>query len=118
MAPDAATTGSLKPASAPAELKLAPELAGEDWRRAKGALAIALDPQGNGRPFKWDNPETQVGGVITPEGPPYVVADEICRDYSVSVHGPGIDERTRQGTACRLSADSWEIRPRTTGRKS
>ena len=28
------------------------DLAEEDWRRARAALGVALDPQGNGRPVK------------------------------------------------------------------
>ncbi|HZY23249.1 MAG TPA: hypothetical protein VFE80_12705, partial [Beijerinckiaceae bacterium] len=37
-------TGTL---AAKASSALSPELGEEDWRRAKGALAVALDPQGN-----------------------------------------------------------------------
>ncbi len=47
------TTGSIARPS----LTFGADLNGEDWRRAQGALSLALDPQGNGRPVKWDNPD-------------------------------------------------------------
>ena len=60
---------------------LSPELGGEDWRRAKGALAIALDPQGSGSSVSWDNPDTDMKGNFAPVGQPFVKTDEICRAF-------------------------------------
>lgn len=87
---------------------LSPDLGQEDWRRAKGALAIALDPQGSGSAVKWDNPDTEVSGTFTPVAQPYVRSNEICRAFLASVVFPGRTS-SLQGTACRLSGDEWRL---------
>jgi 17 kDa outer membrane surface antigen len=88
---------------------LSPELGLEDWRRAKSALAVALDPQGNGSPVSWDNPETGFDGSFTPVGQPFVKADEICRAFLTTIAGR---ERSSslQGTACRPSGGEWVVK--------
>lgn len=80
-AAEPATTGSIdrKP------LGFGADLGAEDWRRASAALAVALDPQGNGRPVKWDNPETTLRGSVNPTGLPYVSNDLVCRDFLASI---------------------------------
>src|SRR4051812_4799462 len=83
---DQSATGSVK--AAPAS-PLSADLGPEDWRRAKGALAIALDPQGNGSPVTWDNPETGMKGTFVPIGQPFVKNDEICRAFRAKVMGQG-----------------------------
>ncbi|WP_375464330.1 RT0821/Lpp0805 family surface protein [uncultured Methylobacterium sp.] len=85
------------------------DLGDEDWRRANAALAVALDPQGNGRPVKWDNPETGLRGSVNPTGLPYVANDLICRDFLASVVAP---ERSRfvRGTGCKPSGGAWELK--------
>jgi surface antigen len=104
-APEPLVTGSIakRPAS------FGSDLGEEDWRRARAALGVALDPQGNGRPVKWDNPETSLRGTINPTGLPYVAHDEICRDFLATVIAP---ERSRfvRGTGCRLSGGPWELK--------
>lgn len=81
----------------------------EDWRRAKAALAVALDPQGNGAPVAWDNPDTALKGNFTPTGQPYVKADEICRAFLATVAGQGSNSALH-GTACRPSGGEWAIK--------
>lgn len=88
---------------------LAAELGPEDWRRASAALAVALDPQGNGRPVKWDNPETALQGSINPTAPPFVQNDEICRAFQATVAGPGLAKAVH-GTACRPSGGTWTLK--------
>lgn len=85
------------------------DLGAEDWRRAQAALAVALDPQGNGRPVKWDNPETALRGSVNPTGLPYVAEDEVCRDFLASVITP---DRSRflRGTGCKPSGGTWELK--------
>lgn len=100
------TTGSLRKV----ESRLSGELDQEDWRRAKAALGVALHPQGNGRPVKWDNPETRLAGEITPAGPPYVESDEVCRKFRATIDAPGKPAKTVHGAACKLTADEWVIR--------
>lgn len=100
-----ATTGSLRRTDGS---PLSPDLGQEDWRRAKGALAIALDPQGSGAAVKWDNPDTEASGTVTPVAKPYVQAEEICRAFLATITLPGRTS-SLQGTACRLKGDEWQI---------
>lgn len=89
--------------------RFGPDLGEEDWRRANAALAVALDPQGNGRPVKWDNPETGLHGSIDPAGLPYVADDLICRDFVASVIAPA-RSRVLRGTGCKPSGGEWELK--------
>lgn len=89
--------------------RFGPDLGEEDWRRASAALAVALDPQGNGRPVKWDNPETGLHGSIDPAGLPYVADDLICRDFLASVLAPA-QSRFLHGTGCKPSGGAWELK--------
>ena len=87
---------------------LSAELGIEDWRRAKGAMAVALDPQGSGSPVTWDNPDTGFKGTFTPVGQPFVKGDEICRAFLAGLTGQATS--SLQGTACRLSGEEWAIK--------
>jgi surface antigen len=87
---------------------LSPDLGTEDWRRARGAMAIALDPQGNGSSVAWDNPDTGMRGAFTPVGQPFVKSDEICRAFLATVNGQALAS-SLQGTACRPSGGEWAI---------
>ena len=81
----------------------------EDWRRARAALAVALDPQGNGRPVKWENAESGRRGAVSPSGLPYVASDEVCRDFLASVVAPGASRFVR-GTGCKPSGGEWRLK--------
>jgi surface antigen len=100
------TTGSVTPKIVS---PLSAELGVEDWRRAKGAMAVALDPQGSGSPVTWDNPDTGFKGTFTPVGQPFVKGDEICRAFLAGVTGQATAS-SLQGTACRLSGEEWAIK--------
>jgi surface antigen len=101
-----ASTGTIAKRPEPV---LSPELGPEDWRRASAALAVALDPQGNGKPVKWENPETELHGAINPTAPPFVQNDEICRAFHATVAGPSFLKDLR-GTACRPSGGAWALK--------
>lgn len=88
---------------------LSPELGEEDWRRAKAAMAVALDPQGSGSQVSWDNPDTTLKGHFTPVGQPFVKSDEICRAFLASISGQ-LAGSSLQGTACRPSGGEWAIK--------
>jgi len=108
------TTGAITQAArTPAEpVLLSPDLNEEDWRRAKAALAVALDPQGAGTQVSWDNPETSMKGTFTPAGAPFVKNDEICRTFTAQLSGS--KSANLHGTACRPSGEEWtlkEVRP-------
>lgn len=98
-----ATTGSIAPPKT-----FGQDLNGEDWRRAHAALTVALDPQGNGRPVKWDNPDSGMHGSVNPTGLPYVADDRICRNFLASVIG---SEKSRfvRGTGCKPSGGEWTL---------
>ncbi len=98
-------TGSI---ASKAALTLSSDLDEEDWRRAKAALAVALDPQGPGTHVSWDNPATTRKGTFTPLGAPFVKNDEICRAFTAHLSGPS--QASLQGTACRPSGDEWAIK--------
>lgn len=94
--------------AAKATTALSADLDEEDWRRARAALAVALDPQGPGTQVSWDNPATTMRGTFTPAGAPFVKNDEICRAFSASLSGPS--SAALQGTACRPSGGDWAIK--------
>jgi surface antigen len=97
-------TGSIRAPVSP----LSPALDTEDWRRARGALAIALDPQGNGDPVDWNNPQSGAKGSFTPVGDAYPTQDMVCRaflaDLTLGDPGPRL-----QGTGCRTRGGDWTI---------
>jgi len=92
--------------------KSAPELArgleAEDARRAKAALATALDPQGSGERVDWDNPQTGAKGVFTPVGQAYPSDGRVCRAFLAEVVTNHNEERL-QGTACRDKNAEWTL---------
>ncbi len=108
----AVTTSSTLPARPAAKggalASLASELGPEDLRRADGAMALALDPQGNGAAVNWDNAQSGIKGSFVPVGGPFLRSDEICRAFVATVQ-----TQTRplklQGTACRPSGGEWAV---------
>jgi surface antigen len=112
------TTASITPK---AISPLSPDLTEEDWRRAKAALGVALDPQGAGTQVSWDNPDTSRKGAFTPSGAPFVKNDEICRSFAAQVSAPARPpvsgdkqsalngQSALHGTACRPSGGEWAI---------
>ncbi|WP_262031583.1 RT0821/Lpp0805 family surface protein [Microvirga sp. Mcv34] len=94
--------------TARADTPLSPDLDQEDWRRAKAALAVALDPQGPGTQVSWDNPASTMKGTFTPMGAPFVKNDEICRSFSAHLSSPSAS--SLHGTACRPSGGDWAIK--------
>jgi surface antigen len=96
-------TGSINPANA-----ISSAMDMEDWRRARGAMGLALDPQGNGEPVAWDNPKSGAKGVFTPVGPAKPVDERICRAFIATVGG-ALPPRALQGSACRSKDGEWAI---------
>lgn len=110
---EVATTSSVLPSRAAVGAgplaALASELGPEDMRRAEGAMALALDPQGNGAAVNWDNPQSGMKGSFIPVGEPFVSSDEICRAFIANVQTQTKPAKL-QGTACRPSGGDWSVK--------
>lgn len=100
-------TSSLGPAKANSPLSA--DLGIEDWRRAAGAMALALDPQGNGAEVSWSNPESGMKGTFHPVSGPVLRGDDVCRAFLTTLV---LQTSTRklQGMACRPSGGQWSIK--------
>jgi surface antigen len=101
---DPVTTGSIGPIS-----PLAPDLDHEDWRRARSAMAVALDPLGNGARATWDNPETGRAGAFAASTRPFVQDDRVCRGFLAELRVKPGHSREVAGSACRHSEGEWRI---------
>ncbi len=97
-------TGSIRQPVSP----LSSALDAEDWRRAKGALAIALDPQGNGAPTSWDNPASGVKGSFLPVSAAYAHDGLICRQFEAEIGGKA-PARQMGGIGCRDKGGEWDV---------
>jgi len=106
LAGDDVVTGSITPVER--EVRLAPGLTDEDWRRASNAMSVALDPLGNGERAGWDNPETGHSGAFRSAGLPFVRAGEVCRAWVAEVKTK-IASRRQEGTSCRAPGEDWRI---------
>lgn len=99
------TTGSIGPVS-----PLDPALDVEDWRRARSAMAVALDPQGNGATASWENPDSGRRGKFEAASRAYARGDRVCRDFRAVLGRAGeAQERVVAGAACRVSESLWRI---------
>ncbi|MCC5978602.1 MAG: hypothetical protein JJU21_11105 [Salinarimonas sp.] len=98
------TTGSIGPVSPLADVH-----DHEDWRRARAALAVALDPQGSGTRVTWDNPDTGNGGAFESASKAYVQDDRVCRDFAADLSFAEKNPRVVSGIACRMSESDWRI---------
>lgn len=109
-ADDEVPTGSIsQPAAKGQASPVFKDLTEEDWRRARSALAVALDPQGNGSSAIWNNPESGLKGTFSPVGGPFVRDDQVCRAFLASaVMNSG--QQWVQGSACRASGGEWAVR--------
>ena len=80
----------------------------EDWRRARAALGVALDPQGNGGLVNWDNPQSGVRGAFTPVGAAFPSGDRICRAFVAEIGGK-TTAKELQGVGCREKNSDWTV---------
>ncbi len=81
----------------------------EDGRRAKAALAVALDPQGNGASVAWNNPQSGAKGTFVALAAPFTRNDRICRAFRAHVTPDPKSERDVDGSACRNAEGEWHI---------
>jgi surface antigen len=84
----------------------------EDRRRAKAALATALDPQGAGTLVTWDNPASGNKGSYKPSGPAYPADGRICRPFAETIVQDGT-AKENQGKACTAAGSAdWIVSDR------
>jgi surface antigen len=88
---------------------LSKELDQEDWRRAKAAMAVALDPQGNGTSVAWNNPQSGAKGSFVAVAAPFSKNDKICRTFHADVVADAKADRKIEGSACRGSDGDWVV---------
>ncbi|MEN3930267.1 RT0821/Lpp0805 family surface protein [Microvirga sp. W0021] len=101
-------TGSIGTKDVTTALPQFKNLTDEDWRRAKAALDVALDPHGSKDRVVWDNPSTMAKGHFTSDGAPFLKNDDICRKFKATVTDQ-LETHNVQGTACRPSGGEWSI---------
>jgi surface antigen len=104
IATDNEATGSIPRVVSP----LSASLDEEDWRRAKGALAVALDPQGDGAAVNWDNPKSGAKGSVTPVGDAYAKEERVCRAFVADIGGEA-PAKSVTGTGCRDKGGEWAV---------
>jgi surface antigen len=105
---DEDVTGSIAKSTAPIS-PLSKRLDWEDWRRARAAMGVALDPQGNGATVAWDNPQTGRRGSFVPVASAYPVDGQVCRAFVAKIDGGDSKEQV-QGAACRIGGtDDWDV---------
>lgn len=84
----------------------------EDRRRAKAALATALDPQGAGTVVTWANPASGNKGSYKPSGPAYPADSGICRPFVETIVQDGVATET-YGKACAAAGSAdWVVSSR------
>lgn len=107
-------TGSIArlPASASASAAAAAAAASEpspaDLAYARAAAADALARNAKGNSVPWRNPQTGVGGNITPLAS-HTEDGAACRDFLASYMRAG-SQAWLQGSACRTARGEWEVR--------
>ena len=97
-------TGSIgKPVS-----PLSNDLDAEDWRRARAALARALEPAGKATAVDWENPKSGARGSIVATGEAYVKDERTCRPFAADVGGAA-PLTSVVGTGCLDKSGEWTV---------
>lgn len=107
---DPETTATVQPAASPLDSSLDQE----DWRRAKAALSLAVDPQGSGQQVNWDNPATKRKGSFSAAGNLVLIENTVCRPFTATIvqmdQGVPPREVKHTGQACRVGPGDWAMR--------
>jgi surface antigen len=110
---DVAQTGSIArpPAAAgdPATAAVTTDPSPVDLAYARAAAADALAHGGKGNSVPWSNPQTGVGGNITPLASSHTEDGLPCRDFVASYVRAGA-QSWLQGSACRTARGEWEVK--------
>lgn len=109
---DVEQTGSIGRLPAPAAASasaIATEPSSVDLAYARAAAADALAHDAKGNSVPWRNPQTGVGGNITPLASAHTEDGVACRDFLASYVRAGA-QSWLQGSGCRTARGEWEIR--------
>jgi surface antigen len=77
------------------------------YARAAAAEALARGDRDNNVP--WQNPQTGVGGNITPLAASRIESGLTCRDFLAS-YGRAGSQAWLQGSACRTGRGAWQVK--------
>jgi surface antigen len=108
---DVAQTGSVARSAAAggASAAAATEPSPSDLAYARAAAADALARDSKGDSVPWRNPQTGVGGNITPLAATHDENGLPCRDFLASYTQAGT-QAWLQGSACRSARGDWEVK--------
>jgi surface antigen len=107
---DADVTGSIGHAGAHhADHVAAAAVSEADLAYARAAAAEALGRGTGSNSVPWRNPQTGVGGNITPLASSYSEGGAACRDFLASYLSDG-SPAWLQGSACRSGGGDWQVR--------
>jgi len=107
---DAELTGSIdRPGTPRADHAAAAQVSEADLAYARAAAADVLAHGAKGNSVPWQNPQTGVGGNITPLASSYSEGGLPCRDFLASYVNAG-SQAWLQGSACRTARGEWQVK--------
>jgi len=106
---DADVTGSISRPAAQQAAQPSTQVSEADLTYARAAAADALARGGKVNSVPWHNPQTGVGGNITPLTSSYSDAGLPCRDFLASYVSSG-SQAWLQGSACRSTRGDWQVK--------
>ena len=104
--PEAELTGSTAP---PKSGRTSAKVSESDLAYARAAAADALGRDGKNNSVPWRNPQTGVGGNITPLATAYSEGGLSCRNFLASYVNGGA-QAWLQGSACRGARGEWQVK--------
>jgi surface antigen len=94
---------------APKPAAAATKVSEADLAYARAAAADALEGGRKGNSVPWRNPQTGVGGNITPLAAAYSEGGQSCRNFLASYVNGGA-QAWLQGSACRSARGEWQVK--------
>ncbi len=80
-----------------------------DWPHAQAALREALTRTDEGPSVPWENPASGARGTVTPIASAFTKDGLPCRNFIASHVKDGV-ETWSEGLACRVNANTWEVK--------
>ena len=88
---------------------LSADLTAGDWNEAATALASALGPDNKGTSVSWTSASSGSHGAFRALGTAFVQNGDLCRPFEAEWQNSTRKSGSKQGTACRSAAGSWQI---------